>query len=245
MNERSDAFPAQSEAHPELEPVFVLQSLPGADTLVVNVFRVGVEDGGGACGGKALEGQVFQTENLLVEAFFGGLPGEGGQLVGAAELPQVTVRHVLFLAANFKVPGEGGGAAEYGNTGALAGIIDRNPAYAAHCIREPAAELGDVAVGAPGHGYGPAEFHGPRGEGVEGVAQGGGKPGVGHGAHHGIGRMLPGGGARQLDVPGHVKVRSLVGFPVEGHHFADVHLFVRFHGEGELVHVIREAQRRG
>ena len=235
---------ALSEPHSELEPVFGLQGLPGTDTLVVDVFRIGVKEGGGAGGGKALQSHLFQTENLLVEAFLGALPGERCQLVGPAELPQVAVGDILLLAANLEVLREGRGAAEDRNAGALAGVIDRNPANAAHLVGEPGAQLRDVTVGAPGNGDGAAELHCPGGKGIEGVPEGGGEPGIGDGAHDCIGRMLLGGGTGQLDVLGHVKIRPLVGLPVEGHHLTDIHGLIRLHGEGELVHVVGESERR-
>ena len=235
--------PQASEPRPELHPVFVLEGLPGADAFLINILSVGVQGGGGdgACGGT-VEGEVFEPEDFFVEAGFGALPGEGGELVGPAELPEGAIIDILLLTAGLVGLRERGGAAEYGDAGALAGVVQRQPTDAAHRVGKPRAELGHVRVGAPSDGHGPPEFDGAGGDGVQGVPHRGRQPRVRDRAHDRVGRMLLVGGPGDLDVLGHVEVRPLVGLAVEGHHLADIDRLLGLDGEGEFVHVVGEAE---
>ena len=237
------APPQASEPRPELHPVFVLEDFPGADAFLIYILSVGVQGGGGdgACGG-AVEGEVFEPEDFFVEAGFGALPGEGGELVGPAELPEGAIIDILFLSAGLIGLRERGGAAEDGDAGALAGVVQRQPAHAAHRIGQPGAELGHVRIGAPGDGHGPPEFDRAGGDGVQGVPHRGGQPRVRDGAHDRVGRVLLVGGPGDFDVLGHVEVRSLVGLAVEGHHLADIDRLLGLDGKREFVHVVGEAE---
>ena len=137
--------PQASEPRPELHPVLVLEGFPGADAFLVDVLGVGVQGGGGGgAGGGAVEGEVFEPEDFFVEAGFGALPGEGGELVGPAELPEGAIIDILLLTAGLVGLRERGCAAEDGDAGALAGVVQRKPAHAAHLVGKPGAELGHV-----------------------------------------------------------------------------------------------------
>ena len=211
---------------------------------MVDVFRVGIQQGWGAVGdGGAGEGHFLESQDLLVESLLGVLPGKGGELVGAAELPEGAIIDILLLTAGLKGLREGGGTAENGDAWTLARVVQREPADATDGIRQPVPQLRDVRVGAPGHGDGPAEFDRPGGDGVEGVPHGGRQPGVGDRAHHGVSRVRLVGRPRQLDALGHVEVRAFVSLPVERHHLADVDRLLGLDGERQFVHVVGEPER--
>ena len=165
----------QSESHAELLPEAGFEPGPSADGIVVHAAGVGVDERGAEFGrggsgyvelkaGEAVEGALLDLQDVVEEDALGVLPHDGGELVSTAELPEGGSGLVGVLSAAVVGFGQAGGAAEDGYAGALAGVVEREPADTAHVVGQPAAELGDVGVGAPGDGDGTAELNGAGGE---------------------------------------------------------------------------------
>ena len=147
------------------------------------------------------------------------------------------------MSAEVKGRGEGRAAGKDREARALAGIVIGQPADAAHRVRQPGPQLDHRGVGAPANRHRPAEFDGPRGDGIQRVAHVGGEPGIRQRARKRLLGFAVLGGYGHLPVLGHVEEGPLVGAAQDGVQGPHVHQRVRFYGEGEFGGIETELER--
>ena len=112
---------------PELPPVLQLQ---GSEVCLSCLLSFSCEDLIVLVAYECLLAGTLVTEVLygFVDLVLGGTPADCGELVGCTELPYYGILIVTVLTADAETVRQGGGAAEYGDAGALGGIVKSDPA---------------------------------------------------------------------------------------------------------------------
>ena len=96
-------------------------------------------------------------------------------------MPQDGVVVLTAMAAELHRGGQIGVAAEDGESGALAGVVEGNPCHAAYLVGEPVTQLDDGAVRTPGDADGACPLHRRVAHGIVHGQLLVGNPGVGDG----------------------------------------------------------------
>ena len=195
---------------------------------------------------KLAESAVLLILDRLIQNILGALPSDGSQFVSLAVFPYRGVVAVVVLSAESEGGGQNLCTGENGDARRLSGIVEREPANAAHLIGQPVAQLNHGGIGAPSHSDGATELNGILIQEIVGGLRGAGHPGVGDGAHKSVAHspaVLVLGGFHVFDVAAHVHTGAFVGAAEEFHHLARIDMLVGMHGEGQLIHVHREPHR--
>ena len=184
-------------------------------------------------------------EGLAVDA-----PTQRGEAVGLAELPEGGIVVLGTVAAELHRSREVGIAAEDGEAGALAGVVEGYPSDAADLVGEPVAELDDGAVGAPGDADGAGPLHGGVAHGIEHGELLVGDPGVGDGRDDAVRLVLDevallvlALGVGDLVAGTQVEGRTLIVAAEETRDVLDAHLSVGLDADGEVLDGVRQIQR--